>query len=215
MTDSQGKVVLVGQSLVSFSSHTTDVERDDILDCLNYAETRADRKYDRHRFWKRWINRYQAGLYNNGFRISGALVSNTFDVTHIREVPDVIRTAIEGSGHPQLGALGRSALERMLRSSHAQSFFKEWFSSGQSETLQIVPCRQLASGEIDVMVCGIRLVTEMVEGGWFEAPTGRLQISVDGGAYRYSRDAYAPYREEVKSSIEAYAQLYFDSIDAG
>lgn len=214
MTDARSDKVLVGQSLVSFSFDMSENERNDILDCLNYCETRADRKYDRHGGWKKWINRYQAGLYNNGFKLSGALDSNTVQVSHIREVPEVLRTAIQTSGHPRLAALGHATLERMLGSSHAQSFFQRWFSAGLTESLQVVPCQRAPSGDIEVLICGVRLVTERIEGAWFQAPHSSMMISVDGGAYLFNEQAYGPYREKVESALVRYTRIYFDSLAA-
>lgn len=206
------QLVLIGQTLTSFSSGLSSDEQRDILDCLSYSQTRADRKYSRRDDWKMWINRYQAGLYNNGFKIGAALVTDTVEVSRMSEVPDVLRSMAEGSGHDELASLGRSALSRMLTSSQAHSFFQGWDAEGFSESLQVVPCRKRDSGDVEVLFCGVRLTTQTLAG--LEPGTSRsgMRVSLDGAAYVFSEAAYAGYREAVTARLEAYTRIYFDSL---
>ena len=215
MTDSQSNTLLSGQSLISFSSGMSEQERIDILDCLNYSEIRADRKSDSRQAWRRWINHYQAGLFNNGFELSGALAYNVVAITERRELLDVARTAIQASGHNELSDLAHTALNTLLQSQQVQTFFEGSFSVGQRESFQVVPCRKDATGAIDVMVCGLQMQTEVTDGSWLERSQSLMTVRMDGGAYRYSAQAYEPYRAKVTKGLERYSRIYFDSLSPG
>ncbi|EPJ79631.1 hypothetical protein CFII64_20473 [Pseudomonas sp. CFII64] len=212
MTDAQSGVLLCGQSLVSFSSGMSEQERNDILDCLNYSELRADGKSDRRQAWRKWINHYQAGLFKSGFELSGALSSNIVAITERRELLDVARDAIQGSGHRELSELAHSALNTFLRSQQVEAFFQNGFSVSQNESFQVVPCCRVATGAIDVMVCGIHMQRDTTDGSWLDRPESFMKIRMDGGAYRYSAQAYEPYRAKVTKGLERFSRIYFDSL---
>jgi len=212
MTDGQSDVLLSGQSLVSFSSGMSEQERNDILDCLNYSELRATRKSDRRQAWRKWINYYQAGLFNSGFELSGALNYNMVAITERQELLEVARNAIQTSGHAELSELAHKALNTLLRSQQVEAFFQNGFSVSQSENFQVVPCRRVSTGAIDVMVCGIHMQRDTTDGSWLDRPESFMKIRVDGGAYRYSAQAYEPYRAKVTKGLERFSRIYFDSL---
>ncbi|WP_206302268.1 hypothetical protein, partial [Pseudomonas viridiflava] len=99
MSNAQVPLLMTGHSLVSFFADASEQETNDILDCLNYSEIRAGRKFDRQQDWSKWINRYQAGLYQNGFSLSGALSKETFLINKPRDLLVATRDVIRGSGH--------------------------------------------------------------------------------------------------------------------
>lgn len=206
MSKAQSNIALTGTSLVSFSPDVSADERGDILDCLTYTELRANERFDRRAFWREWLNRYQAGLYRNGFGLNGVLTSNTVTVNHYRELPNVagelIQTASrETTNHRELARLARSALTAMLNSDQAQVFFHDGFRTERSESFQVVPCRKNDSGHIEVMVCGMQMITQTIEGSWLQRASARMTVSVSGNAFLYSREAYEPYREKVESRL--------------
>ncbi|MCO8170968.1 hypothetical protein NJC40_24685 [Pseudomonas sp. 21LCFQ02] len=210
--EGQANVLLSRDSLVSFASDLSSQERRDILDCLHYSQLRADEKRDRRQSWVSWIRLYQAGLYNNGFTLSGALEHKILSIHDPRDLHAVVRDAIQGTGHQALSVLADSALKALLRSPHAQAFFQDWFSDGQSESMQVVPCCADENGLIDVMICGIRIQTEGAVRSSFSRPTARMTITINGGAFRYSAQAYDPYRNKILQGLERYALTYFDSV---
>lgn len=212
MTDKQAHALLGDNSLVSFSSGLSDQGRNDILECLSFADTDASQKHSRRDAWTSWINRYQRGLFNNGFTLSGVLNSEILSITDRRDLPDVARKAIQASAHTELAELARSALDTLLRGAHAESFFQGWFKSGLSESFQVVPCRKDATGRVEVMVCGFNLRTETLQGGWLEDSLSGMTLRVNGGAYMYSPEAYEPYRERVLARLEKHSLRYFESL---
>jgi len=212
MADGKGGILLSGSNLVSFSDDLSEQEENDILDCVTYSELVASEKSDREKAWFGWINRYQGGLLKSGLEISGVLNSNTFSISHRRELPYVASRLIHAYGHRELGELARSSLEALFRSDHAQSFFEHWFSNSVSESLQLVPCRQTVSGHVEVMVCGLQLVTESTQGSWFQRSEARMTIHVDGGAFLYKPEGFASHRAALNRRLQRYGRNYFDSL---
>lgn len=211
-SDGQAGVLLSGNDLVSFSEDTSQQERRDILDCLRYSQSLANKKHDRNRAWRRWINTYQAGLYKSGFTLSGALPHEVRSISDSRELHHVMGNVIEATGHQALSVLARTALQTMLGSPHAQSFFDGWFTFGRSESMQVIPCRKDAAGFIDVMICGVQMHTEETAGSWFKSPQALMTIAIDGGAFRYSAQGYAPYRQMIRNELKEYTLIYFDRL---
>lgn len=217
MSNAQSNSVLTGNSLVSFSPGTSAEERGDILDCLTYTELRANKKFDRRTGWSKWLNRYEAGLYKNGFALSGALSNNTITVDNYRALPSIademIHTASrDATEHRELARLASSALNAMFESDQAQVFFRDWFSTERSESFQVVPCCRNESGHIEVMICGMQMITETVEGSWFHRASALMTVSVSGGTYLYSREAYEPYRNKVESKLAEQTYAAFQNI---
>lgn len=206
--------VLSGSNIVSFSDDLSEQVINDILDCVCYSEIVASEKSDRQKAWFGWINRYQGGLLKSGLKINGVLDDRTVSIEHHRELPYVAFRLIQDYGHQELGKLARASLDALLRGDHAQSFFKDWFSNSVSESFQLVPCRQAASGDVEVMVCGLQLVTESTQGGWFQRPDARMTIHVDGGAFLYKPETFAPHRAKLNERLQKYSGEYFDSLRA-
>lgn len=211
-SDGPSGVLLSDNNLVSFSQEMSEQERRDVIDCLRYSQSLANRKHSRHQAWGRWLNTYQAGLFNNGFTLSGALLYEILSISDARELRHVMGKAIEAAGHQALSGLAATALETMLDSHHAQSFFEGWFTAGRSESMQVVPCRRDAAGFVEVMICGLQMHTEEMAGSWFKRPTAQMTITIDGAAFIYSAQAYAPYREKIRKELKEYTVIYFDGL---
>jgi hypothetical protein len=212
MTNSRGRALLTGNSLVSFSDGMSEQEKSDILDCLNYAQAQADSRYRRRDAWSDWMRSYQAVLYNNGFKLTGALSNESLTITKPEDLLYVTRDALQATGHPELSELAYSALQKLLGSQQAQAFFEDWFSASQSESFQMVPCRKEPAGGIDVLICGIRMHTEAQAGTWFQRPTSSMTITLNGGAFLYTSQGYEPFRESVTNNLERYTRLYFANL---
>lgn len=60
---SRSDTLLMGNNLLSFEASIPGSVRDDILDCLLYAQQSADKKHDRSVQWKLWIEQFQRVIY--------------------------------------------------------------------------------------------------------------------------------------------------------
>lgn len=210
--EGQPDVLLGGNSLVSFDSGMPEPMRRDLLDCLRYCDVRANEKHDRHEAWTRWINAYQGGLFKHGFALSGVLPHDIVTVSDATELRHAISATIQAASNEALSRLASQALERMLGSPHAQSFFNGWFTAGRSESMQVVPCGLQATEVVDVMICGLKMQTQTTDGSWFARATSSMTITIDGGAFRYSAQAYAPYREKIRQRLRDESLNYFNHL---
>lgn len=210
--EEQPDVLWGGNSLVSFESGMPESMRRDLLDCLRYCEIRANEKHDRQEAWTRWISAYQGGLFKHGFTLSGVLPHDILTVNDAAELRSAISTIIQAAGHEALSGLVSQALERMLGSAHAQSFFNGWFTAGRSESMQVVPCGLQPAEVVDVMICGLKMQTQTTDGSWFARATSSMTITIDGGAFRYSAQAYAPYREKIRQRLRDESLNYFNRL---
>lgn len=212
MNQDGSDVLLGGGGVVSFSSGMSGLERRDILDCLRYSEIRANKSYDREQDWSKWINAYQGGMLTNGFTLNGALLHDVLTITNAGEVRAEIGNAVEAVVSRELSDLAATALASMLDSPHANAFFKDWSSVGRSKSLHRVPCRKEATGFIDVMICSLQMQTDARSGTWLDPLISLARITIDGGAFTYSAEGYAPYRDQVRKEVREYSATWIESL---
>ncbi|SEQ81738.1 hypothetical protein SAMN03159444_02528 [Pseudomonas sp. NFACC02] len=204
---SRNDTLLMGNNLVSFEASVSRSLRDDILDCLLYAEHSANKKHDRSLHWKLWIEQYQRVLYQNGGRLTGAINADQLIIQHIRELR-YVPYAIAGSATSrELQAVLERSISKLLDSSHARTFFNSWFSSGRSESFQVIPCCANEGGGVSILVCGLQMTSRAFKPGpvaW-EAG-GDLTIRSNGGSFLLSEESYQPYRERIRAHLARQAR---------
>ena len=205
---SRDEVLLMGNNLVSFEGAISHSLRDDILDCLLYAEQSADKKYDRSTHWKLWIEKFQRVLYKNGGRLIGAIDADQLVIQHVRELRYVPYMIAGSATSRELQAVLERSISTLLNSSHAQTFFKSWFSSGCSESLQVIPCQANERGGVNILVCGLQMITRTLKPGHFfwEAVDGDLTIRSNGGSFLLTEESYRPHRETIIAHLNRRAR---------
>jgi hypothetical protein len=195
--------LLQSRNLVSFAADVSAQLRADILDCLLYAQLSADRKHDRRRNWKPWIDQYQRTLYKNGGKLSGAINPGIATIGHLRDLRRLPAGAFGSATTPELHALMTGALQTLLESEHASRFFNSWFSSGHSESFQIVPCRARESGAVEILVCGMQMTTRAVKPAltFWETLSGDMTVRTNGASFLLTEQSYAPHREDISRRL--------------
>lgn len=212
MAQHKPDALLGDDCVVSFSSGMSESQRRDILDCLRYSEIRANKSYSKDQDWTRWINAYQGGMLTNGFTLSGGLLHDVLTVTSARKVRAEIGSAVEAAVNRELSELAATALETLLNSPHANAFFKDWSTAGRSKILHRVPCRKGGGGRIDVMICSLQMLTVAKPGTWVDPSISLARITIDGSAFTYSAEGYAPYREQVRREVRDYSATWFENL---
>jgi len=208
MNDGLSKSILVGTNLVSFLPGVSAENRADILDALLLAELIASERYNREKNWEQWMDAYRAVLVESGLTSRGSLSQRPVKVSNKqgfrREAAKLTQTITPA----QLAVAARSALDEMFNSDHARVFFSSWFNfnSGRSDSLQIVPCERAASGEINLAVCGLQMVTRIkVKVPVIFIPNWpiayEMTLTLKGGGFVYKSDVYARHRERVQKEL--------------
>ena len=196
---SNDESVLQGRNFVSFAPGISAQLRADVLDCLLYAQLSADQKYDRHHSWKPWIDQYQRVIYQKGGRLSGAIDPGVVTIRRMRDLRYLPASAFGRATSPELRTLMNGSLQALLNSEHANTFFNSWFSSGQSESFQVVPCRASGTGAVDVLVCGMQMTTRAVKPAllFWDTLSGDMVVRTNGASFSLTEQSYAPHREKI------------------
>jgi hypothetical protein len=200
--------LLIGNNLLSFEASISRSLRDDLLDCLLYAEQSADKKHDRSANWKLWIEQFQRVIYQKGGRLTGAIDPNQVVIEHIRELRNVPYMIAGSATSRALQVLLDRSISTLLASEHAKTFFHSWFSSGRSESFQVIPCRVSQGGGVSILVCGLQMTSQASkpERALWEAPGGELTIRSNGGSFLLTEESYLPYRERIRAHLTRQAR---------
>lgn len=193
------ETLVQGQNLVSFTAGISGQMRADILDCLLYAQLSADRKYDRRRSWKPWIDQYQRVIYKSGGRLTGAIDPGAVTIKRLRDLRSLPASAFGRATSAELRALLTGSLHKLLSGEHANTFFNSWFSSGQSESFQVVPCQANGTGGVDILVCGLQMTTRSVKPAlvFWDTLSGDMLVRTNGASFSLTEQSYAPHREKI------------------
>lgn len=204
---SRSDTLLAGNNLVSFEASISSSLRDDILDCLLYAEQSADKKHDRSVHWKLWIEQFQRVIYQKGARLTGSINPDQVVIEHLRELRQVPYMIAGSATSRELQAVLQRSIGTLLDSNHAKTFFNSWFSSGRSEAFQVIPC-VVSQGGVNIMVCGLQMTTRTIRPGRFpwEVLGGDLTIRSSGGSFLFTEDSYRPYREGIMACLNRQAR---------
>ncbi|HEY0286266.1 MAG TPA: hypothetical protein VGC62_04545 [Pseudomonas sp.] len=200
---STSDALLVGGNLVSFGAGISQDLRDDILDCLLYAQLSADKKHDRGQGWKRWIEQYQRVILQKGSQLTGAINPTSLTIKRLSDLRYLPLNPTGTATSPQLRALMRTSLDMLLKSGHAQTFFNTWFSSGRSENFQVVPCEMDEQGGVTILVCGLQMTTTALSQNFFfwQALAGEMTVRSNGASFRLTAQSYEPYRKPIRDYL--------------
>jgi len=205
---SRSDTLLAGNNLVSFEASISSGLRDDILDCLLYAEQSADKKHDRSVHWKLWIEQFQRVIYQKGGRLTGSINPDQVVIEHIRELRYVPYMIAGSATSRELQAVLQRSISTLLDSSHAKTFFNSWFSSGRSESFQVIPCVVSQGGGVNILVCSLQMTTRAFKPGrvpW-EVLGGDLTIRSSGGSFLLTEESYRPYKEGITAYLSRQAR---------
>ncbi len=204
---SQCESLLMGNNLLSFGASVSASLRSDIMDCLLYAQLSADKKYDRSRHWKPWIEQYQRVIYQKGGALSGAINPVQLTIQHLRELRYVPRQIAGSATSRELQVLLERSMQTLMEGDHARTFFSSWFASGSSETMQVIPCEASIDGGVNILVCGLQMTTRMTPGFFFwDALSGEMTVRSNGASFLLTEESYGPYRRPIADYLARQAQ---------
>lgn len=214
-----GDCLLAGDSLISFGEGISQDLRADIMDCLLYAQLSADARYDKRRMWQPWIEAYKSQLWRVGGQQTGAVSPRPFKLSKLSKLSSLRLDVSGAAASPHLQALLKQSLDALMSSDHAQIFFNSWFSSGRSESFQVVPCEADGAGGATLLICGLQMTTKPLGSSWFFDPllfwrklAGEMTVIANGAACRLTPQGYEPHRQRVQDYLENKAKLHITEL---
>ncbi|QHF01590.1 MULTISPECIES: hypothetical protein [Pseudomonas syringae group] len=196
---------LYGTNLVSFGEGVEAGLRQDVLDCLLYAQLKADDETSRQHNWRGWLHAFQHFMQKAGARQSAVVGDNMMIV---RGLGDLSNPRFLGaSSSAELRGLFNRSIDTLMTSEQAKNYFRSWFSSGRSESVQVVPCVMERDEEVTIMLCGIQLTTLALRPGFFfwDVLRGEMRVHYAGASYRFSRTLFEPSRSQVQETLDSHA----------
>ncbi|QXG46909.1 hypothetical protein [Pseudomonas viridiflava] len=198
--------VLCGNNLVSFGDGIGADLRQDILDCLLYAQFRADDETSVQRNWRGWLETYRGSVDDAGAQRTAIIADSTFMIRRLRDLRH--EPFLNGFPSAELRELFSYSFDTLMNSGQARAFFNSWFSSGRTESIQVVPCVMGDDGKVSIMLCGLQMTTMTFRRGFFpwDVLNGEMRVDCAGAAYRFSRELFDPARSRVRDELASRAR---------
>ncbi|MBA1230424.1 hypothetical protein G7013_12295 [Pseudomonas viridiflava] len=197
--------LLAGSDLVSFAQNVAPDLRQDILDCLLYAKVTADAHFSSRQAWRLWLNAYQQALASTGGLRCADITDKRLKIHSFKDIRKLPLPVFPGG--LALGPLYIRSIDRLMTSEHAQLFFSTWFSSGRSESFQVMPCAMQDEHEAVVLSCGLQMTTLALRPAlyFWQIMSGEMHVHAVCTAFRFSRMGYEPFRQRVNERIAEHA----------
>lgn len=198
---------VVGGCLLSFVDGVCPQDKQDIQDCLLYAELAANDKYPEEVTKRAWFDYYQGRLMKAGFTLKAVIPSEPLRVSNVNQLLSISHTIIGRLGAERLGQLVEETYKALRLDEFAWNFFRGNVLQGGAGILKCAPCERLDSGEMVVCLYGLRYSAEVFEEDFFfwSGFDKEVVIIPDGGVFQFNREVFEGYRERVHEKIDAYS----------
>ena len=199
--------IKVGATWVSFVGGLSREDKQDIQDCLLYAELRANSAGSAGFVW---LSHYQSTLLSLGFNLQSYIVDRPVLVLDIRQVYEY---AVEVSGVRSTQRLAQSlgeVFDAMPISQDARNYLRHPVENAQTLHYQCVPCEKTQEGHVIVFVCGLALSCQRMRS---RGRTHDVYLNAKGGAFVLNRAIYARHRAKVQEAVRQAAAHMISVID--
>lgn len=204
------KAAVVGNCLVSFTPQISPQDKQDIQDCLLYAELAASEKYDLGKLPKKWIDHYQGRLLKAGFGLRSVISSEPRKISTPWELQRYSFAITREAGSSRLAQLLCESYEALQLNSFARAFFNEQISTDKAGVFQVAPCEQTSAGEVILFLCGMHYTstTTLRDFLFWTESDYEMVVQAVGGAFTFNRDLFAENRLGVHRKIDGYQRRF-------
>ncbi|MCF5164883.1 hypothetical protein GIW45_12580 [Pseudomonas congelans] len=195
------KALLTEASLLSFARNVEPDVRQDIIDCLHHARLVADDHHSSRTNWRAWLDAYQRSITATGGSRSAGINDARLRIHSFRDIGKLQLPVVDNAA--ELRQLYRSSLDRLLSSEHAANFFGSWFTSGRSESFQLMPCAMRNKDEVSIILCSLQMTTLALRPAqyFWQILGGEMQVHAVSTAFRFSRQSFEPFRQTVQDAL--------------
>ncbi|WP_055003158.1 hypothetical protein [Pseudomonas coronafaciens] len=194
------ETLLTSSSLLSF--HNIDAcLRQDIISCLRHARLVADDQHSPQRAWHLWLDVYQRSIVANGGLRSARGNDVRLNIHSFRDIGKLRFPVVDNA--VELRRLYHRSLDTLLASDHAKTFFSSWFTSGRSESFQLMPCVMHNKDEATILLCSLQMTTTALRPAFYfwQILGGEMRVHAISAAFRFSRQSFEPFRQTVQDSL--------------
>lgn len=197
------KGAIVGSSMVSLYNGIDAQDRDDIFDCLLYADVFASRFHDQRKDYSNWLFRYRRRLETRGWVLENPIRHTPHVIFRASDLDAATFHVIDSTGARALADLAQATWRSTRINHHADHFFSRSSQDGELARFQMVPCMSDADGTVLMLICAIRLTGSVdIRDFEFWTETRReMLLRISGGVYRFDRAVYGKYREDVRTQL--------------
>ena len=195
------EALLAGASLLSFAGNVEPDLRQDITDCLQHARLVADDRHSSRMNWRAWLDAYQRSIAATGGPRSAGINDARLKIHSFSDIGKLQLPVVDNAG--ELRQLYRSSLDKLLNSDHATRFFRSWFTSGRSESFQLMPCAMRNEDEVSILLCSLQMTTLALRPAryFWQILGGEMQVHAVTTAFRFSRQSFEPFRQTVRDAL--------------
>lgn len=203
---------LMDSNLVSFANSVDPGLQADIMDCLLYAQLSADARYapyTRSVSWQGWITHYHRAIRDIGIPSNGSFYPLQIKIRSAGQLRNMRLRTSGAASSPSLQGVLRESLDKMTSSEEVRRAFGPWFSSGSSESFQVVPCEYDGGGSATFLVSGFHMMTMTPVHGpfsWRRLP-GEMLVRAEGRSFSFNSEAYAPHRQRIQDHLAERGRL--------
>jgi hypothetical protein len=203
MNELESNALVAGNNIVSFAAGVLAADRVDLLDLMMYANIYAGQSYRVEENWISWMLYYRKQLEYSGCRLRSLIVKEPMVINSARELDD-IGFSVKGTAQiANLLELTRRSFKAARLSEYARHFFEYGSGSGSLSTFQVVPCENLAEGEISFLVCGLHASATVMSddrgGDW--RVDREMVVRLAGGVYSLRRQDFSVHRERIRTRL--------------
>lgn len=200
---------LMDSNLVSFANNVHPDLQADIMDCLSYAQMSADALYGRSVSWYGWLNHYHRMIREIGIPSNGTFYPLEIKIRSAGQLRNMRLRTGGAASSPSLQGVLRESLDKMTSSEEVRRALGPWFSSGSSESFQVVPCEYDGGGSATLLVSGFHMMTMTPVHGpfsWRRLP-GEMLVRAEGRSFSFNSEAYAPHRQRIQDHLAERGRL--------
>ncbi|KMY00965.1 hypothetical protein V476_07310 [Pseudomonas syringae KCTC 12500] len=195
------EALLTDAGLLSFARNVEPDLRQNIIDCLRHARLVADDHHSSRTKWRAWLEAYQRSIAATGGLRSAGINDARLKIHSFRDIGKLQLPVVDNAG--ELRQLYRSSFDKLLSSDHAASFFSSWFTSGRSESFQLMPCAMRSKDEVSILLCSLQMTTLALRPAryFWQIVGGEMQVHAVATAFRFSRQSFEPFRQTVQDAL--------------
>lgn len=206
--DHSMKAHKIGNTVTSFLGDMSEAEKQDIQDCLLYAEIQADKGRGSGP-WA-WLSNYQHALLKLGFDMESYIVDQPLLISNAHQVRDY-KVQVAGVQNSQgLANLLGELFDSLYLERDALGYLTHPPAEALVSNRQCAPCEKTREGVISVFVCGLQLSCRPHEKN---PELTFVRLNSKGGSFKFDATVYAALKDEVQTIVRDFASTMIQEFD--